>query len=751
MNGNGKHIYIFGPYHLDTVEHLLTLNEQIVPLPPKVIDTLSILVENRGRVISKDELMQSLWPDTFVEESNLTQNISQIRRALSDGSPEIKYIETIPKRGYRFTVDVQTVNGINGKTKNGDVAEPTLNIAMAESAHYLESSRATVDEFKIRRTYQEPSIESNIRLNSRNISAFVISLVAGIAILSFALYVAWNKPTGKYDALFDNPQFVKLTNSGKAVTSAVSNNGKYVAYAIADGDLQSLHVSQIESPNDVQIASAEDISFIDLKFSPDDQFIYYVAKRKGDNNSDVYRVPFLGGVSKKVLSGIVGNITLSPDGHNVAFVRATSGFAETSLVIASLDGAGERLLAVRKRPTLFSIRALAWSPNGKYIACSILNWQGSETTERLALINVINGEEGTSINHVWSHVDRIAWLPDNNGLVFIAWNMSSGVYGDPLWIMSLADKKVRRITKENVAYKGIATSIQNNIISTIQADRVSRMSIATLTPSGFKEDVTSNFQSGFSSYFSEFLGLSWALQGKIVYASQLSGSIDVWISDRDGSNQTKLTSEPQTDTYPVVTPDARYIVFQSQRNGHSNLWRIGLDGKNLKQLTRGIGDTYPSITPDGKTVIYTSWTNDQYNLWKVSIEGGQPVQINDRRLIRPEVSPDGKWIACGLPKDKGIGFDLALLSVEGGEPKIIDNIHTPEYGFYKWHPDGKSITYIRTINGVSNIWGKPIDGGDPKQLTSFTADRIFRFAWSPDGKQLACERGININDVVVIK
>src|SRR5215510_13434498 len=103
--------YEFGPFRLNSKERLLMRNDQTVAMTPKVFDTLLLLVENSGHVLTKDELMQRLWPDTFVEESSLTQNISLIRRALaeSENGNGRSYIETIPKRGYRFVADVTTI------------------------------------------------------------------------------------------------------------------------------------------------------------------------------------------------------------------------------------------------------------------------------------------------------------------------------------------------------------------------------------------------------------------------------------------------------------------------------------------------------------------------------------------------------------------------------------------------------------------------------------------------------------------
>src|SRR5262245_3195904 len=105
-----RHLYEFGPFRLDPVERNLTAGDRSVPLQPRLADTLVLLVENSGHVLAKEELMRALWPDTFVEESSLAQNISQLRKALGDSGTEPRYIETVPKRGYRFLADVRRIS-----------------------------------------------------------------------------------------------------------------------------------------------------------------------------------------------------------------------------------------------------------------------------------------------------------------------------------------------------------------------------------------------------------------------------------------------------------------------------------------------------------------------------------------------------------------------------------------------------------------------------------------------------------------
>ncbi len=105
----GKHFFEFGPFRLDPAERLLLRHNQTVPLSPKAFDTLFLLVENSGHLLTKDELMKRLWPGTFVEEVNLAQNISVIRRVLDDKNGGTHYIETVAKGGYRFTAETRKI------------------------------------------------------------------------------------------------------------------------------------------------------------------------------------------------------------------------------------------------------------------------------------------------------------------------------------------------------------------------------------------------------------------------------------------------------------------------------------------------------------------------------------------------------------------------------------------------------------------------------------------------------------------
>src|ERR1700719_4608315 len=116
MSVQTKVIFEFGPFRLNPSERLLLRDQVPVRLPPKAFDALVVLVENRGHLLEKDELLRKVWPDTFVEESNLAQHISVLRKALQEGEDSPRYIETVPTRGYRFVAQVREVGGMAGES-----------------------------------------------------------------------------------------------------------------------------------------------------------------------------------------------------------------------------------------------------------------------------------------------------------------------------------------------------------------------------------------------------------------------------------------------------------------------------------------------------------------------------------------------------------------------------------------------------------------------------------------------------------
>jgi eukaryotic-like serine/threonine-protein kinase len=754
-------LYKFGQFCLDMSERVLIRDGRVVPLSPKVFETLLVLIENRGRILGKNELMQMIWPDTFVEEGNLTHNISQIRRALGDG----EYIETIPRRGYRFVSEVQTVKREAQNVETVDTGNsggrnvfisPDGNIsahsviaasgnAQLEIADSVASASPSVEKV------QPDMARKTAALNLRMVTRPAALVSAGLAIVLLALFVIYRLDNDHAEKFFRPINPAKLTTSGNALQAAVSRDGRYVAYVMQEGDRQSLWIRQAAATSQAQIVVPAEIAFCGVTFAPNDNFIYYVARAKGELVSQLYQVPVLGGTPKQVLLDVDSPVTFSPDGQSMAFVRNYPASSEMSLITVRLNGTDERRLLTRKGPEVLSLAGPSWSPDGMVIACGADSMASVESGAQVLAVSVVDGSAHPIGNQTWTSIGQVAWLGDGSGIVLTAWRRDRASYGDPLWLLTYPKGESQQLTSNLTTYASVSVSADSGTLVANRKDRVSRLWVLPASGTGFDLGRATQLQSGFGDNFSDRFGLDWTPDGRLIYASQASGNLDLWMATADNQQPKQLTREALTDMLPTASADGRYIVFMSTRSGQRNIWRMDIDGNNTKQLTRGKGDSFPSLSPDGRWVIYSSWNNGQQTLWKTSIDGGEPVQLTQKLTTRPIVSPDGKWIACFYQDEKENGNRVALLPFVGGEPRVIGGMAFPELSLLHWSPDSRALTYIVTRDGVSNIWSRSIDGGQTRQLTGFTTDRIFRYAWSRDGKRLACERGQVINDIVLIR
>jgi Tol biopolymer transport system component len=251
--------------------------------------------------------------------------------------------------------------------------------------------------------------------------------------------------------------------------------------------------------------------------------------------------------------------------------------------------------------------------------------------------------------------------------------------------------------------------------------------------------------------------IALAPDGRIVFPSNenASDNRDIWIINPDGSNAKQLTANAGGNILPSVTGDGRYIVFASNRTDLKtyHIWRMNMDGTDPVQLTDGDGERGPNCSPDGKTVFYLSGGPnvgpEKSRLWKTSIDGGETVQLTDYPIGFADVSPDGKYIALRFKLDNASPFKLGIIPITGGKPVKVFDFDFKQNSQIRWKPDGRSITFYKTENGVSNIWEQPVGDAQPKPLTKFTAELILGFDWSKNN-DLICGRGYEARDPVLI-
>lgn len=633
-----------------------------------------------------------------------------------------------------------------------DVLGQTSGIAPWPPASKLASTTRTTEIAPAKYTSTAEYLVNGIKSHSWILALTVGGI--GVVALAIALYIAYqssttNLPSTKTSDVAQSMKIARLTNTGTADQAAISPDGKYVVHVTTANGQQSLRVRQVSTNSDVQIVPPSDVKYAGLTFSRDGDFIYYVAADKNSSTSNLYQIAGLGGNPRRLISNVSSAVTFSPDGQQLAFIRNLPDTGEDLLMIAGANGEGERKLAGRKLPNFF--RSVAWSPDGKTIACgagSLVPGYNTYVVE----VAVEGGREKQIGSHSWMFMGQLVWAANGSGLVLAASEKESGSFeAQQLWYVSYPDGKARRITNDLNNYTGISLTADSNRLVTVQSETSSSIWLAPNADANRAARTTSG-----AGQIDGRDGLVWAADGKIVYASNASGNLDLWMIDTAGGNQRQVTEQSHLNYRPASCADGRYLLFTSDRAGTPNIWRTEIDGSNPRQLTSGSGEDYPHCSPDGKWVVYTLLGAGKPTLWRVPIDGGAPQQLTEQYTLAATFSPDGGSLACLYREGQSSSsLTLAIFPSAGGQPtRVFDEVRFTEEASRipppRWTKDGRALTYVGTEGSVSNVWLQPIDGAAPKQLTTFKSDRIFSFEWAPDGKQLVVARGITASDVVLI-
>ena len=213
-----------------------------------------------------------------------------------------------------------------------------------------------------------------------------------------------------------------------------------------------------------------------------------------------------------------------------------------------------------------------------------------------------------------------------------------------------------------------------------------------------------------------------------------NGAVDLWVTAADGSNPRRLTSSGASSAsyLPAVAPRGDFVAFARRDRKGENIWRLDLDGSNLKQLTAGSADSFPAVSPDNHWVVFTRRQDGKSVLMRVPSAGGPAAQLPHYPSSSPSVSPDGKWIACEYftPNQPA---SLAVVPFAGGQPANVFPQTAEVVGPIRWTPDGHAISFLYSATG-DNIWEQPVTGGQLKPVTNLPEETVLWYAWSSDGR-----------------
>jgi len=564
-----------------------------------------------------------------------------------------------------------------------------------------------------------------------------IPLASGIAVvaLGLAALAGFQWWTRSREFSPQDMRITKLTDNGKVRTEAISPDGRYIVYALVDGEQQSLWVRNVASKSDVQILSPDVVWFSGLSFAPDGNYIYFVRSEKGALGfHSLYVTPVFGGAQQRLLRDVDGPISFSPDGKQFAFMR---GVAEDSskieIRIANTDGSNDRLLADLSM-YLSMIHGVAWSPDGRTIAASTMPRADGKRFV-LSAINVADGQI-RELYAGWETIGRPAWMPDGKSLVVPMEPPNQELPtpdGTQLWIVSFPGGEARRLTNDLTDYGtnvdvtrdgGMLVALEKKMVSHIWALPRGDTARAKQITGGETPDSA----------------VAPGPNGKLLVRS---GNGKMQLLNADGSARTPFRPE-FSNFLSFSSCDDSYVVFDNQKEGASDLLRIDADGSNPTKLAKDIDES--ECSPDGKWVLYLSGNT----LYRIPIQGGAAQQVARTLGGRGAISPDEKWIAYLYPEGEPVPqWKIAIVASDGGATRQIFSAPWDATEL-RWSPDGKGVQYLTTRSGATNVWEQELIHGKPHAITNFSSGRIFDFSWSRDGQQLLLAKGESTSDVVLI-
>jgi Tol biopolymer transport system component/DNA-binding winged helix-turn-helix (wHTH) protein len=681
MNGNHSERVKFGPFEADLHTHEIWKFGVKIKLVGQPFEILAILVEKPGALVTREEFRTLLWPsDTFVDfDHGLNAAVNKLREALSDSAEAPKYVETLPRRGYRFVGSVER----STSRENVPVSQqPAAGLAAPPSSRTpeMEQSDAIAGGKKDRRW-------------RRWIAYLALLVIAGVATTALVVLVISVRPDGRGRTPLGSSsgapeqRIRPLTNFTEETSEpAFSPDGNSVAFRrqSAQPGASGIYVKSIEKEEVTQLTKKGNDCC--PNWSPDGKTIAFT--RSADNNDlGIFLVPaskekesavnyngqnltvLLGGKERRLdTQGVTprrGELSWSSDGKSIAF-SAGNGIALLSLE----TGTVKRITAA---PPLSEDWGPSFSPDGE----TILFVRSPDAGIPDEIMSV--PRSGGNVTRITSQHARVLgapqWSIDGKSVIFASdfgshpglWRAGVDSTAVAVQINDSGWRPSVSRAGDRLAYQRITHSLNIWELELADPRRVAeRKEQRILVPSTSETD--------------QGPGPQVSPDGKkLAFMSDRSGTMEIWVSDRDGSNPVQLTAVGGAGT-PRWSPDSEWVAFDASDRSGTKIYKIKLGSGAPQAMTPDESENRcPSWSRDGKWIYFASTRTNEYQVWKVPAEGGAAIQVTRH------------------------GGHAALESA-----------------------DGKTLYYAKTAYANPEIWQVPIDGGTEKVVSQ----QLRPFSWA---------------------
>jgi Tol biopolymer transport system component/DNA-binding winged helix-turn-helix (wHTH) protein len=678
------HSYQFDTVIVDVRAGRVTNGGQLVDLEPKAYDLLLLLLSRPGELVTKQDLLDAVWPGVFVTDNAIARVVAQLRRALGDSARQARYIETVPTRGYRFVAPVQLVRTAR-RDESQDVARAT--------------APGPVDEMPL------PSTTGHEGLPGRPASsgapsaphrrAQLVAIALGI-VAAAALGLAWwsQQQVGRARPLVAPMELVQLTSSPSLdAFPAWSPDGQTLAYSSDRSGTFEIHLLPLAPGGRRAALTSDGQRNVQPDWSPDGTHVAYHSVRRG--GIWVRRID--GGDARQV-SPFGSRPTWSPDGRQIAFQAAPytepnggafEMFGPSSLWVVPVEGGVARQVTQPWQPEGGHVRP-SWFPDNLHL---LFASQGIRTT-RLYKVHIQTGETtllldaGTRVlDPTLSRDGRTAYfvrMDDHLELWRLPLTATQTVAAPPVLVMPPGGLDVRHVSVHpdgrQLVYTGMST------VSGLRALPLNRQGLPSGPSVRLAEDAA------------------------------------------------------RAARRPSIAPDASAVVFERLTAGRPpSLWWLPLSGGPASQLTPAdMSAVEPSWSADGTEVHFVSDHGNIDRIWSVSVANGtvRPVTAlgpHPSGILRPRLSPDRHWLAYTTAS--GGVLDVRVRPVSGGEERVVARLGTGA-AFPVWSPDSRALAFDAWTDGASRSFVIPLDGGTPVPVSP-DVDQTWVRSWSPDGQRVA--------------
>jgi Tol biopolymer transport system component/DNA-binding winged helix-turn-helix (wHTH) protein len=693
---------------------------------------LSILLDRPGEVITREDLQKRLWPDTFVDvDHNLNSAINKIREALGDSSENPRFVETLPRRGYRFIAPI-TVNGT------------------AAAAEHAAENRSTSGS------------ESTARRRALHIFALlggVILLVAG----NLWIYMRRETPAASPQRMLTRITF----DDGLQNEPTWSPDGRYVAYSSDRGGKFDIWVQQVSGGDPIQITEGPGHHW-QPDWSPDGKYIAY---RSEEGEGGIYVVPALGGAGfERKIAPFGYYPQWSPDSLQVLF---QTHFVVTGhwnrFYVAQLDGSAPReVLAEFIEQNKLSAGSAAWHPDGKRVTV----WAGDFSPSpsfwtvpiaggpgiKMEVAPAVQRElaeasgDGDAGEHEQLGDYSFSWSPSGDAIYF-----ERGYRGATnIWKITVDPETLRatgidRLTTGPGPDAGVAVSSDGKRLAfTAKSERIRTwlfpFDATTGQIRGNGEAITSPGRTS--------AGPALSPDGtKVAYCVPHGESLglaygdvrnEVWVKSRVDGREAPLSADDFSRWSPQWSPDGMRLAYE-RRNRRTNERQLMVWSSQSHQEE-----------PLGSTLMPWDWSADgkwlladtRQEFWLVPVAAAPHAETAAQRIIshdpayqiyQPHISPNGRWIvfeAVANSTSPSPKSTLYIVPRSGGPwTRITDSKQWDDKP--RWSPDGRTIYFVSRRSGFFNVWGVHFDPsagktvGQEFQVSKFESPRLMVPRWIP--------------------